>query len=113
MTLKDPYQIIKHEHVTEKASMLQGLATSKNNPSVTRCETPKYVFIVNPKATKREIANAVEEIYAEHDVKVIAVNTINVKPKATRRRGRRGNKPGFKKAIVTLEKGNVLEHANE
>lgn len=109
MALKDPYQIIKHEHVTEKANVLKNLQSNQSNPSVKRCESPKYMFVVHPKATKREIASAVETIYKENDVKVVAVNTINVKPKATLRRGRRGTKPGFKKAIVTLEKGNELE----
>jgi large subunit ribosomal protein L23 len=109
MTLRDPYQIIKHEHVTEKASMLLGLQEATSNPSLRRCESPKYVFVVHPKATKHQIADAVEQIYSDRDVKVVSVNTINVKPKATRRRGRRGTKPGFKKAIVTLEKGNALE----
>lgn len=109
MGLKDPYQIIKHEHVTEKAGVLRGLEKADSNPSVRRCLSPKYVFIVHCRATKREIATAVESIYKEKNVKVVAVNTINVKPKATFRRGRRGTKPGFKKAIVTLEQGHALE----
>lgn len=107
MTLKDPYQIIKHQHLTEKSKMLQELQTADSNPSLRRCESPKYVFIVDSKATKRDIAAAMQAIYPE--IQVVAVNTINVKAKATRRRGRRGWKSAFKKAIVTLEKRNSLE----
>src|SRR5690349_19093669 len=109
MAAKDPFEIIKHEHVTEKANTLRRLETSESNPSVRACKTPKYVFIVHSKATKREIAGAVESIYKDLGIKVISVNTINVKPKATLRRNRRGSKPGFKKAIVTLEQGHALE----
>jgi len=111
MALKNPYQVIKHQRVTEKAVMLQQLQSAESNPSLERCKSPKYVFVVDTGATKREIAQAVETIYAKQQVKVTAVNTINMKAKATRRRGRRGTKPAFKKAIVTLENGNALEES--
>lgn len=106
---KDPYQVIKHLHVTEKSVMLEGLKDAKSNPSLARCESPKYVFIVDPTANKQEIAAAVEEIYRDKNVKVVGVNTINVKPKQRRVRGRLGMKKSFKKAVVTLEKGDSLE----
>lgn len=106
---KDPYQIVKHQHVTEKALVLEGLKNATSNPCVTRCESPKYVFIVDPSANKQEIARAVEEIYRERNIKVVDVNTINVKAKARRVRGRLGMKKSFKKAIVTLEKGDSLD----
>lgn len=109
MTIKDPYQIIKHQHVTEKAKALAELQNSNSNPSVRRCDSPKYVFIVHPKATKRDISAAIETIYKEKQVKVVAVNTINVKGKVKRRRGRLGTTPSFKKAVVTLEAGDRLE----
>jgi len=109
MALKDPYQVIKHLHVTEKSRVLQELKNAESNPSLRKCESPKYVFVVHSDATKREIASAVEFIYKERDIKVVGVNTSNVKPKATRRRGRPGTKKGFKKAVVTLEKGHALE----
>lgn len=106
---KNPYQVIKGLHVTEKASMLQGLKDSKANASIRRFECPKYVFLVDECANKTEIADAVEEIYKEKNVKVLSVNTITLKPKQRRVRGQIGYRPGRKKAIVTLEKGDSLE----
>lgn len=106
---RDPYQIVKHQHVTEKAQVLEGLKNAKSNVCLARCESPKYVFIVDPSANKQEIAWAVEEIYREKNIKVVAVNTINVKAKQRRVRGRLGNKKAFKKAIVTLENGDSLD----
>lgn len=109
MAKKNPYDIIKHQHVTEKSVVLEGLKDADSNPSVRRCKSPKYVFIVDKKANKQQIASAVEDIYSEKGIKVVAVNTINVKPKARRVRGRLGVKPGFKKAIVTLEENDSLD----
>lgn len=110
MAQKDPYQIIKHQHVTEKSMVLQELKNAKSNASLARCESPKYVFIVDTKANKHEIAAALEEIYRDKKIKVTAVNTINVKPKARRVRGRLGKTAAFKKAVVTLEKGDSLDN---
>jgi large subunit ribosomal protein L23 len=110
MSKKDPYQVVKHQLVTEKSLVLQELKNSKSNPSVSRCESPKYVFVVDRKANKGDIAKAIEDIYSDKNIKVVAVNTINVKPKARRVRGRAGMKPGFKKAVVTLEKGDSLDN---
>lgn len=110
MAQKDPYQIIKHQHVTEKSMVLQELKNAKSNASLARCESPKYVFIVDTKANKHEIAAALEEIYRDKKIKVTAVNTINVKSKARRVRGRLGKTAAFKKAVVTLEKGDSLDN---
>lgn len=110
MAEKSPYDIIKHQLVTEKAVMLQNLKNAKSNRCVLRCESPKYVFVVDLSATKGQIARAIEKIYQERNVKVVAVNTINVKAKPRRVRGRAGKKSSFKKAIVTLEKGDSLEN---
>lgn len=109
MTIQNPYSIIKSRYVTEKASVLQNLHQAKSNKSLARNEEPKYVFLVDRKANKVQIRKAVEQIYAASNVKVKAVNTINVKPKARRVRGYEGFKSGFKKAIVTLEKGNSID----
>ena len=68
------------------------------------------MFIVEKTANKQEIARAVEEVYKDEGVKVTAVNTINVKPKGRRVRGRAGMKAGFKKAIVTLAPDNNLDN---
>lgn len=109
MQKKSPYDVILSRHVTEKASVLERLQFNTSNPCVKKCNKPKYVFIVAKKANKQEIAAAIEEIYRERKIKVISVNTITNKPKACRMRGRAGIKPGFKKAIVTLEAGDSIE----
>lgn len=106
---KNPYEIIKHLRVTEKSVVLENLKNNSSNPSVSGFKLPKYVFDVCPSATKTEIKNAVEEIYADSKVKVTKVNTINVKPKPRRVRGRAGFQPAFKKAVVTLSEGDSLE----
>ncbi len=108
MQKKSPYDIVKSRYVTEKSRVLEDLRDSKSNRCVAACEKPKYVFLVEKKAGKREIAQAIEEIYAEKSIKVKSVNTITIKPKKKRVRGRVGYKSGFKKAIVTLEKGDEL-----
>lgn len=110
MTKKNPYHIVKSKHVTEKAMMLQELKNNESNSSVKRCESPKYVFVVDKSATKPEIAMAVEEIYKEKGIKVLSVNTITLKPKTRRVRGRTGTRSGLKKAVVTLEKGDSLDN---
>lgn len=106
---KDPYQIIKHRHVTEKSQVLSQLKDANSNACVARCQSPKYVFIVDPNANKQEIAWAVEEIYHNQGVKVVSVNTINVKAKTRRVRGHLGKKKALKKAVVTCEKGDSID----
>lgn len=110
MPEKNPYQIIKRQHVTEKAMMLQRLKSAESNKSLRRCAAPKYVFIVDRQANKQEIAQALEQIYREQNITVVAVNTINVRAKPRRVRGRMGFKPAFKKAIVTLATGDSLDN---
>jgi len=90
------YNIIKEPCITEKASLL----TEQN----------KYVFKVALKTNKIEIKKAIESIY---NTKVKNVRVIHASPKK-RRLGRRegwrgGLKHGFKKAIVTLKKGEKIE----
>jgi large subunit ribosomal protein L23 len=109
MQKKSPYDIVLSKHVTEKARVLEQLKFNNSNPCVTKCVTPKYVFIVDKKANKQEIADAIEEIYSERKVKVVKVNTVTIKPKERRMRGRAGMKPGFKKAIVSFEAGDTLD----
>ncbi|HEY2811142.1 MAG TPA: 50S ribosomal protein L23 [Rhabdochlamydiaceae bacterium] len=109
MKQKNPYDIVLSRHMTEKAHVLQTLQSNTSNASVKKCNTPKYVFIVAKSANKPDIARAVEEIYKESKVRVVAVNTINVRQKGRRVRGRKGVKAGFKKAIVSLQPGDVIE----
>lgn len=91
--MKDPYSIIMHPFRTEKGTNIQ----EKEN---------KYTFVVNGIANKVEIKKAVEEIYK---VKVSKVNTVNVLGKWRRVRVVEGKRPDWKKAIVTLKKGEVIE----
>ena len=66
----------------------------------------KYTFVVDKKANKIEIAQAVADIFK---VKVEKVNTVNVTGK-TKRRGRiSGKRPDYKKAIVKLAAGETIE----
>ena len=62
----------------------------------------KYVFEVAKKATKAEIAAAVEEVFASNNVKVACVRTINMKKKPKRLGVHFGYTSEWKKAIVTL-----------
>lgn len=72
--------------ITEKSS--SGLAEGK------------YTFEVAKKATKVQIAKAVEELF---QVKVTNVNTIIVKGKEKRVGANSGKRPDWKKAIVTID----------
>ena len=109
MLKKSPYDVIKSRYITEKSRVLQNLHKNDNNRCVRKCDTPKYVFLVDKRANKKEIAQAIEEIHAEQNVKVIAVNTINSAPKRRTIRGRSGMRATFKKAIVTLRAGSFIE----
>ena len=109
--MKDPYTIIKSRYVTEKATILESLHSAKGNRCLTKCDTPKAVFLVDVSANKHEIANAIEEIYREQKIKVTKVNTILTKRKPKKRgRGRPGCSAAFKKAIVTMEPGDSIDH---
>jgi len=84
--------LIKNPIITEKATALSAFN--------------KYVFLVDNKATAPEIKKAVKVIY---NVAAMKVNIINTKPK-TKRWGQGLNiKSGYKKAIVTLKKGQKLD----
>jgi large subunit ribosomal protein L23 len=66
----------------------------------------KYVFVVDKRANKIQIAAAVKEVF---NVTVEDVNTVNVKPK-TKRMGRSvGKTASYKKAIVKLKAGETIE----
>lgn len=60
----------------------------------------KYTFEVNKKATKIEIAKAVEKLFG---VKVLKVNTMTVRGKEKRVGAHRGMTSSWKKAIVTID----------
>lgn len=70
----------------------------------------RYAFIVDKRANKLQIKAAVEELY---NVKVDAVNTINyegkLKSRYTKGGAVVGRRDAFKKAIVTLKKGETID----
>ena len=91
---KDPalYRTIEKPVVTEKAVTLAG--------------SNKYVFKVWQKTNKIEVRKAIEKLYGVKVKDIRIINTIGKK----RQVGRfEGWKPGFKKAIVALEKGYKIE----
>jgi large subunit ribosomal protein L23 len=69
-------------------------------------EDNKVVFRVPLTATKKDVAEAVEELFK---VKVKAVNTLRLKGKTKRFRGIAGKRDDVKKAIVTLEEGHSID----
>lgn len=72
-------------------------------------ESPKYTFRVDARANKFEICAAVATLYK---VKPVSCNVINVKGKPKFSRGKGGQVKGYtrnwKKAIVTLSKGETI-----
>jgi large subunit ribosomal protein L23 len=69
-------------------------------------EENKVIFRVPLTATKPEIKEAVEALFK---VDVTKVNTILVKGKTKRFRGRLGRRSDFKKAVVTLKNGQSVD----
>ena len=67
-----------------------------------------YTFVVDPRATKIEISQAVESIFS---VQVAKVNTLNRKGKRKRNRKSQGfgQRPNTKRAIVTLAAGGRID----
>ena len=66
----------------------------------------KYTFIIAKNKNKAEAKKSVENIYG---VKVASVKILNMPSKQKRLGKILGRVPGFKKAIVTLEKGQSIE----
>lgn len=89
------YGLIRRPMVTEKSTTLQGL----NN---------QYTFEVLPRANKSEIRKAVETLF---EVKVVRVNIVRLPGKVRRVFGRPGMTTPWKKAVVTLKKGDQIEIA--
>ena len=65
-----------------------------------------YVFNVDPRANRKEIAMAVTDVYG---VKPLRVSTICIAPRKTFVRGRKGQTAGGKKAVVYLRPGEKIE----
>ena len=73
------------------------VVTEKSNDEL---QQGKYTFKVNKKATKVEIAKAVEKLF---EVRVLKVNTMTVKGKEKRVGANTGRRPDWKKAIVAID----------
>lgn len=85
-------QIIIRPHVTEKANRLR----EKEN---------KYVFIIHKNANKIMVKDAVRRLF---NVEPLAVNIVNIRGKKRRVRYKYGYTSSYKKAIVTLKKGDKI-----
>jgi large subunit ribosomal protein L23 len=83
---------VKKMLVTEKASILSAAG--------------KYVFLVEPSATKTDIKKAMKELYK---VDVINVRTLRQQPMRRRYRGKLVLKQAPKKAIVTVKAGQKID----
>ncbi len=92
MIRQSMYDIIRAPVVTEKST--QG------------SEYNQVTFRVSPDATKPQIKRAVEGLFG---VKVSGVNTLNMRGKVKRFRGRVGKRAAYKKAIVTLVEGGTID----
>jgi large subunit ribosomal protein L23 len=84
--------LIKNPIITERA--LSGAAMGK------------YTFLTDSRATSSEVKKIIE---SEYNVKVVKTNVINTKPKVKRKGNVVGVRPGYKKIIVTLKKGQKLD----
>ncbi len=92
--MKKLYDIIKFPVVTEKSTKI-----SENN---------KFVFKVELNSSKAEIKKAIEKTFK---VKVKTVNTIKIKGKNKIFKGTKGKRSDYKKAIITLLKGETLDYS--
>ena len=83
---------IRQPIITEKATILS--------------EQDKTVFKVHSGANKKSIKKNIEKLFK---VTVVKVNIINTKRKKKIKQGKISIKPGFKKAIITLKKGQSID----
>lgn len=96
------WDILKSPVVTEKSVILKEDSTGENS---SRKAGQVLTFKVATKATKTEIKGAVEEIF---NVKVAAVRTVQYDGKIKRRGRIEGRRANWKKAYVTLRKGEPM-----
>lgn len=86
------YGVLRAQHLTEKTNKL--------------AEAGSYVFIVSPAANAVRIKQAVE---VKYDVNVLDVRILCMPSKKIKRGRQVGYRPGFKKAIVKIKKGQTIE----
>jgi len=83
------------------------------SPNVTEKSTSlsefnKVVFKVDKNANKKLIKKNIEKIFK---VKVVKINTVNIRRKVKIVKNKKAYKPGYKKAIITLKKGQSIDLA--
>jgi large subunit ribosomal protein L23 len=106
MSNRGVWDILKTPVITEKSVILKEESSEENND---RKVGQVLTFRVDTKATKPEIKGAVEEIF---NVKVSSVRTVQYEGKMKRRGRQEGRRPSWKKAYVTLRKGEpVVDYA--
>jgi len=96
------WDILKSPIVTEKSVILKEDSSDEDN---NRKVGQVLTFRVDKKATKGDIKGAIEEIF---NVKVAQVRTVLYEGKMKRRGRVEGRRAGFKKAYVTLRKGEPM-----
>ena len=97
------WDILKSPVITEKSVILKEDSTDESGE---RNQGQVLTFRVNKKANKTAIKAAVEEIF---NVKVAAVRTVQYDGKVKKRGRIEGRRAGFKKAYVTLRKGEPMD----
>ena len=90
-------------------SIIRGPAITEKNTALKNAQN-KYVFNVEPGATKIQIRQAVEKLFG---VKVVSVNTLVVKGKKKRTGRNVGYRSDRKKAIVRLTAGQTISQFGE
>ena len=88
-------------HLYDK--IISPLITEK---STNLSEQNKIIFKVNIKANKKNLKTNIEKIFK---VNVIKINIINKKSRVKITRGKKVKVKGFKKAIITLKKGQNID----
>ena len=96
------WDILKSPVVTEKSVILKEDSTDENTD---RKAGQVLTFRVEKTAGKLDIKKAVEEIF---NVKVASVRTVNYEGKMKKRGRQQGRRPSWKKAYVTLRKGEPM-----
>jgi large subunit ribosomal protein L23 len=96
------WDILKSPVVTEKSVILKEDSTDENSE---RKAGQVLTFRVEKTAGKLDIKKAVEEIF---NVKVASVRTVNYEGKIKKRGRQEGRRPNWKKAYVTLKKGEPM-----
>ncbi|MCD9187980.1 MAG: 50S ribosomal protein L23 [Pyrinomonadaceae bacterium] len=97
------WDILKSPVVTEKSVILKEVSSDENDTD--RNEGQVLTFRVATKAGKEDIKKAVEEIF---NVKVSKVRTVQYDGKIKKRGRYEGRRPSWKKAYVTLKKGEPM-----